>query len=98
MINHPNRSKKTITLRELIAETYTDNETKFFGFGDRGNGCAWGERGTVMTYDDDADGRYGNVEMVACEPIIADDGSATEFVYKSRWIDGQNGYQFRVMF
>lgn len=97
MTNHPNRSKPTITLRALVAETYTADEAKFFGFADRGNGSAFGDQGQLLAYDANADSAYGDIEMVACAPIASEDGR-TEFVFKSRWIDGANGYQFRVTF
>lgn len=87
---------KTRTLNDLIAETYTADEPKFFGYEDRGNGSAWPP--SVMDYDDEAAKRYGEIDMQTCSPIKADNARDVEFVYASEWQDGENGYQFRVMF
>lgn len=87
---------KTYKLRDLIAETYTANEAKFFGYADRGNGSGFGEPGQCIAYDDDCARKYGDIEVTACLPIRAE-GSEVEFVYTSDWIDAENGLQFRVM-
>jgi hypothetical protein len=88
---------KSLKLNDLIAETYTADDTKYFGFADRGNGCGFGEAGQTVTYDDNCAREYGDIILTACSPIIGEDGRS-EYVYASDWIDGQNGYQFRVLF
>lgn len=97
MSKFSHRDEKTRTLGQLIAETYASDETAFYGFADRGNGCGFGEPGRSLRYDDDAAQAYGAIELVPCEPIKADDGGV-EFVYASAWQDRGNGYQFRILF
>lgn len=93
---------KSFKLSALIAETYTADEAKFYGFADRGNGSGFGECGQTLTYDDDAAREYGDVILTACLPIISEDGK-TEYVYASDWIDsglnrGSNPHQYRILF
>ena len=88
---------KTFRLCDLIAETYVADEPKFFGYADRGNGSSFGENGQVLHYCEGAAAQYGDIPLTACQPIKAEDGRS-EFVYASDWIDGRDGYQFRVMF
>lgn len=83
----------TTTLKDLIAKYAADG----FFFMDRGNGCAWGEAGEIMGYDADTAEWYGDVELhPVTEPHIAGNGQAVEFL--SDWIDGQNGYSYRIGF
>lgn len=65
---------KSLKLSELIAETYTASEPKFYGFADRGNGSGFGEAGRTLAYDDDAAREYGDVVLAACLPMIGEDG------------------------
>jgi hypothetical protein len=89
---------KSFKLSALIAETYTSDERKFFGFADRGNGAGFGERGQTTDYDDDAARKYGDVVLTACLPITSEDGR-TEYVYAGDWISvGPGNYQCRILF
>ena len=86
------------TLRQLIVESYTEDETHFYGFADRGNGSGVGEPGRLRRMDTDEErAAYLDIELAPCPPIQAE-GEPVEFVYTSEWIDGGNGYEYRVMF
>lgn len=89
-------TSKISTLAELIAETYTDMDTKYFVLCDAGNGCAFGEAGQTLEYDDRAAALYANIEMRPTEPHMSED--RVECVYASDWIDGENGYRYQVRF
>lgn len=76
-----------------------------FIFADAGNGCAYGEAGQVVDYDDAAADRYGDIELSKLDdPMISDDG--TEYNYASDWIEADwngefrpaNPYRYRLMF
>lgn len=82
-----------ITLASLINEFSVEG----FVFADAGNGSGFGEKGRFVSYDDEAAGAYGATEMIElAEPHISDEGAACH--YASEWIDGQNGYRFRIFF
>ena len=86
------RDKMTTTLAQLVAE-YDANG---FFYMDSGNGSAWGEAGEMMDYDDDAAAQYGHIEMTEISGHKAGNGQDLEWI--SDWIEGENGYRFRVGF
>lgn len=66
-------------------------------FADSGNGAGFGERGSYVRYDAEAAAVYGTVEMTGLdEPHTAEDGTLCH--HASAWIDGPNGYRFRLFF
>lgn len=80
-----------------LADLINDFGANAFIYADKGNGCAFGEAGQAIEYDDDAAEKYGKIVMTALEtPELSDDG--VEATYSSEWIDGDNGYSFKVKF
>lgn len=87
---------KIKTLSQLVSETYTAHETKWFVCCDDGNGCGFGTKGQGMAYDEAADARYGALQMHATAIHESDDH--VECTWASDWIEGENGYRYQVRF
>lgn len=82
-----------ITLATLIS----DHDASAFVMADDGNGSGWPKDGSQANYDDAAAEAFGHIEMERLlVPHFSDDGQ--ECLYASQWIDGKNGYRFRIYF
>lgn len=84
------------TLQDLIDDTYTADEAKFFVFCDAGNGAGYGSAGRTVVYGEFEAAAYGHLVMRPTADHRADDG--TECGYASEWADDETGYAFKVRF
>jgi hypothetical protein len=93
MTNHPNRSSQSATTLAQLVALYGANA---YVFCDAGNGCAFGEAGQAIDYDASAAEKYGQIDMTETAPHKAADGTGCNFA--SAWIEGDNGYRYKIRF
>jgi hypothetical protein len=88
---------KTMTLADLIAETYTADEAKWFVYCDAGDGSSYGESGEALPYTPDCAAHYGHLVMHPTPPHVSAD-RVVECAWASEWIETGSGYRYRVRF
>jgi hypothetical protein len=84
------------TLESIIAEFFSEDESKSVVFCDDGNGCGFGEAGRIVDYDPATMAHLVMTDIPEGENRPSDDGF--ESYTQSEWQDGGNGYRWRVRF
>jgi len=84
------------TLASIIAEFFTEDETKHIIVCDDGNGSSFGDAGRGAEYDPDTMADLIMTDIPDGEDHTSDDGVAT--TVQSEWQHDVNGYRWRVRF
>ena len=80
-----------------------DYDANAYVYCDKGNDSAWGICGHSAPYDDAADKAFGDINMGnditdPPEELQMFSGDGQQIRYLSDWIDGGNGYSYRIGF